>query len=83
MDIEILNQTLRSLSEDKNFARYSELFKKIDHFRIMNNRYMNIHLPISGIVIDEYEYARNIFSIKYNELYKLNRTNSLHQSSNN
>ena len=70
MDKELYEKTLAELSGDENYSKFHETFKSLQFDQSMvYGKYLWLQPPIPGITLSDYDYAKNIFSMKYNELF--------------
>lgn len=71
MDQEIYNETLKALCENREYANYHETFRELDfnNVQLVYGKYLHVQPPIPGLSMDANDYARNQFSMMYNQLY--------------
>ncbi len=68
MDIRLYNETMKFVCENPDLSEYLEESKKlnIDSFHTVQDHYLYVSPPIPG---ETYDYAKNIFSSRYNLAY--------------
>jgi len=71
MDNELLNETLNMLCQNTNYTRYHDIFKKLEFndYQMVYGKYLHVQPPIPNAPLDDHNHAKNLFSMKYNELY--------------
>ena len=78
MDRELYNQTLNAVCAIPRYSNYFDLFRELnfDGDHLVYGKYLHVQPPFPGNVMgptecSTYEAAKNLFSMKYNELYNV------------
>ena len=70
MDKDLYDKTLTLLCEDSKYLKYVDILKnrKFDEF-VIDAKYLHVQPPIPGIVLNDHEFAKNLFNMTYNRIY--------------
>ena len=73
MDNELIKETLDNLLKNQQYSNLHDIFKKLtfDNEHLVYGKYLYVFPPIPGVGVDIDAKAKNIFSMKYNELYNI------------
>ena len=69
MDPEVYNKTLSTLCGNPQYAKYHEIFQKLEFNSLVYGKYLFVQPPIPGITLSNEDNARNIFSMTFNGFY--------------
>jgi hypothetical protein len=71
MDKELCANVLTFLCEHPVYSKYSDIFKNLqfDENQLVYEKYLHVQPPIPGLILNDSDTAKNIFSMKYNEAY--------------
>ena len=73
MDRELYNETLNAVCAIPQYSNYFDLFRELNFEGdlMVYGKYLHVKPPFPGNVMSPYETAKNLFSMKYNELYNV------------